>query len=62
MILLVNGQPRTITADYSLMFVEEPDGTKPVLYFRGKRISKGFHLEILFTMPADETSNANTAD
>ena len=44
-----------LTARYSLMFLEQPDGpATPVLYFDGRRVIRAWSLKIKHAQPADQ--------
>ena len=52
--LTVDGQETKANADYSLLFVNHPDGSAtPVLYFQGRRVIKSWSLELCHAEPAD---------
>ena len=52
--LIVDGHKTTVSADYSLLFVNHPDGpATPVLYFKGRRVIKAWSLELSHDEPAD---------
>jgi hypothetical protein len=59
--LLVDGIEREIGADWSLRFVEE-NPVRPVLYYKGKRVTKSWSILLDFDSPPDPYENANTAD
>ena len=59
--LIVDGNERDFSADWSLRFVEGESVTV-VLYFRGKRVTKSWSIELAQQTPEDPYENANTAD
>ncbi len=66
--LIVDGKERELGADWAIRFVENP--LLPVLYYKGKRVTKAWSLAIgrfrpvkVFDSPQDPyDENANTAD
>jgi ADP-heptose:LPS heptosyltransferase len=60
--LLVDGNPTPLGADYTLRWVDQPDSeAQPVLYHRGKRITRAWSLDLSTQCPADaHGGNANT--
>lgn len=48
-------------SDWSLRFVDG-DQTAPVLYYLGKRVTKGWKIELEYDSFPEKESNANTAD
>jgi hypothetical protein len=59
--LIVDGIERQVGADWSLRFVEEVP-VKPVLYYKGKRVTKAWRLVLDYDSPVDPHDNANTAE
>lgn len=58
-------KPATLTADYSLRFVEVPnaDRPEPVLYYQGRRVTQEWGLYLAARRPPDpHGDNANTAE
>ncbi|MEX2119304.1 MAG: FkbM family methyltransferase [Pirellulales bacterium] len=50
----IDGERVALSADYSLLFVEHADGeATPVLYHRGKRVTKSWSIELDHQQPAD---------
>ena len=60
--LIINNQPVSIDASFSLRWVEQKDGEAyPVLYQNGKRVVKAWRIDLQFESPEDPFgSNANT--
>lgn len=60
--LIINNQPVSLDASFSLRWVEQEDGEAyPVLYQNGKRIVKAWNINIQFASPEDPFGgNANT--
>lgn len=59
--LIVDSIVREIGADWTLRFVEE-NPVRPVLYYKGKRVTKSWSIQLNYDSPADPHDNANTAD
>jgi hypothetical protein len=59
--LIVDGVERKLGADFSLRFVDG-DLVTLVLYYRGKRVTKSWEIELVYKSPKDPDENANTAD
>ncbi len=59
--LIVNGMERDLGADWVIRFVEE-DPVTPVLYYKGKRVTKSWSIELIHDSAGDSHENANTAD
>lgn len=52
--LSIDGSTVTVTADYSLRFVQYPDRpAEPVLYLQGRRVIKAWTLQLSHQQPAD---------
>ncbi len=60
--LVVAGKPAPLGADYSMRWVDQVEGpAQPVLYYRGKRITRGWSLDLSIKSPPDaHGGNANT--
>jgi hypothetical protein len=58
--LIVDGIVRELGVDWTLRFTESP--IRPVLYYKGKRVTKSWSIFLSFDSPSDPFDNANTAD
>jgi len=60
--LVVDGKVTPLGADYALRWVDQPEGeARPVLYYRGKRVTRAWSLDLSSQCPADPYGgNANT--
>jgi fermentation-respiration switch protein FrsA (DUF1100 family) len=59
-LLLIEGVYNRITADFSLRFVEETS-LAVILYYKGKRVTKPWRIEMVYESKGDPHENANTA-
>jgi len=52
--LIVDGVEITNHHDYALALYSSPEGSRPTLYYKGKRVTKEWSLYLLHSQPEDK--------